>query len=77
MWLVSVCWAFGKIEFARQLVGYLALRAPVPLVVLSVAPLEVAPAPLEMVAPPLEMSAGLLELVAVLLETGVNPTFTL
>ena len=73
MWLVSACWAFGEIEFARRLVGCLALRADAPLVARAVAPLEVAPTPLEMVDPPLEMAAALLELAAVLLETGVHP----
>ena len=73
MWWVSVCWAFGDIEFARGLVGCLALRAAALLVVRAVAPLEVAPAPLEMVSPPLEMSAALLEMAALLLETGIHP----
>ena len=74
MWLVLACWAFGKIEFARRLVGCLYLREAAPLVVLSVSPLEVAPAPLGMVAPPLEMAVEILELADVLLDTSVYPT---
>ena len=58
-------------EFARRLVGCLALRASAPLLVRAVAPLEVAPETLNMVDPPLEMVAALLEMADVLLERGV------
>ena len=70
MWRVSVCWTFGVIEFARQLVGCFALNEAALLVVRAVAALEVAPAPLDLVTPPLDLAAAFLE-------TGTHPIYTL